>query len=776
MAQVTPQITGSIAPDATPPQDYQRVDSSPAAFGALVGQGMQRLGAGAVEAGNAGLDVALMAQQRHNQVAGDNGINQFQSYIQDRTFGNNKDPNAPKGLYTLTGSDALEAGPDVVKQLEQKRQEIKDSLQNDAQRIQFEEGSRRILQFTSGEIGRHLTNQANVYAESVNTATMQNAVRAASNSFNSDDAVMHSIQDARGALVKTAQLKNGQNADPAIFQAATGQADNAVIRGAINGALAQQQYGRASQILTKFGTMLDPATREEMSAQVQSHADRADVASFAATPPSEGGYAGLTPEAANVNNIWQRLKTAEHGLDANGVQLVSSKGATGIAQVMPDTARETAVAHGVAWDENAYRTDNSYNEMIGRLYFGDMMKRYNGNATLATAAYNAGPGRVDQWVNTIGDPRKGVISNASFAGQIPIDEIRNYVQRVAQPEAAPTPASPNHNPQAYDVEEQYIQQKRQEAAAKWPDRPDLQHAAMQEVYQTVAQTNALQAKREAEQAKAQRDAQEAAANQVVTAFQTDPTKFDPATITNNPALTAEQKIHLMETYRRNVSGVGEGYGKDFIALYTKVTAPQGDVTRIQDPKDLWADLAAGNITPAGYEKLSAALVSRRTPEGEAEQQQKKAFFDAAHVQISMHGMGQSGRDPIGEMKFAQFMIPALTAYDAGKARGLTPAQMLDEKSPDYIGKIIKNYTRTDAQKMADWNASNNLDLGAATGGATKPAAVDLTTAQGIQAAYKSGHYGYGPAAWDAAMADLRKGGFVKIAPPAVTQPSAPTNE
>jgi soluble lytic murein transglycosylase-like protein len=92
--------------------------------------------------------------------------------------------------------------------------------------------------------------------------------------------------------------------------------------------------------------------------------------------------------------------------NGNGQTLTSPAGAMGIAQVLPATAEETAKKHGMQWDPQRFMSDASYNMQIGQLYHQDLTKKYGGNQALAVAAYNAGPGAVDDWINGTNKPEK----------------------------------------------------------------------------------------------------------------------------------------------------------------------------------------------------------------------------------------------------------------------------------------------------------------------------------------------------------------------------------
>jgi soluble lytic murein transglycosylase len=76
--------------------------------------------------------------------------------------------------------------------------------------------------------------------------------------------------------------------------------------------------------------------------------------------------------------------------------------------------------------------DGLYNVDLGRGYLQDLINDFGGSYALAIAAYNAGPGRVRQWLAEYGDPRGGKVDMVDWIETIPIDETRLYVQRVLE--------------------------------------------------------------------------------------------------------------------------------------------------------------------------------------------------------------------------------------------------------------------------------------------------------------------------------------------------------
>lgn len=103
----------------------------------------------------------------------------------------------------------------------------------------------------------------------------------------------------------------------------------------------------------------------------------------------------------------------------------SPAGAIGLMQVMPQTGREVARRMGIKNFQPVHLEQAEKNVPIGSTYLRQMLDRFDGNMILATAAYNAGPGRVKSWL-----PKSGCIDPDIWVELVPFNETRKYVRRV----------------------------------------------------------------------------------------------------------------------------------------------------------------------------------------------------------------------------------------------------------------------------------------------------------------------------------------------------------
>ena len=117
---------------------------------------------------------------------------------------------------------------------------------------------------------------------------------------------------------------------------------------------------------------------------------------------------------------------------AFALDATSPVGARGLMQLMPTTAASVAGKLQLPFSLARLTTDGVYNMMLGRSYIEAMIDDFGGSYPLAIAAYNAGPGRVRQWVRAFGDPRGADLTMVDWIEMIPFTETRVYVKRVLE--------------------------------------------------------------------------------------------------------------------------------------------------------------------------------------------------------------------------------------------------------------------------------------------------------------------------------------------------------
>ncbi|WP_193015027.1 murein transglycosylase [Proteus sp. FME41] len=196
---------------------------------------------------------------------------------------------------------------------------------------------------------------------------------------------------------------------------------------------------------------MDNLARSEWANYVASQP--AQVQSELARYAFEQKWADLAVQATITGKMWDHLEerfplawksefeqyTKDKAIDRNYAMAIarqesawnpqarSSAGATGLMQVMPKTAEFTVKQAGITgYVSSAQLTDPVKNIEIGTAYLDSVYQRFNQNRILASAAYNAGPARVDRWLSDA----NGQLDAIAFVESIPFAETRGYVKNV----------------------------------------------------------------------------------------------------------------------------------------------------------------------------------------------------------------------------------------------------------------------------------------------------------------------------------------------------------
>ena len=144
----------------------------------------------------------------------------------------------------------------------------------------------------------------------------------------------------------------------------------------------------------------------------------------------EIGVPAYTPIAPPIDQcmVYSIVRT-ESAFDQRDA---SPANAVGLMQVTPEAGRDTAKRFGVVYDWKRLVSDPAYNTQMGAAEISALFKEYTGSYIMTFAGYNAGRGRVQEWIAKHGDPRDPKVDAVDWVERIPIAETRNYVQRVME--------------------------------------------------------------------------------------------------------------------------------------------------------------------------------------------------------------------------------------------------------------------------------------------------------------------------------------------------------
>ena len=491
------------------------------------------------------------------------------------------------------------------------------------------------------------------YTTAVNTAGIQNAGTAISNEWNNDTAFNNNLDTQKRFAVRQAQNTYGMNADPSVINDATDKVEHQAYT-ARTLAWANNDPVGAYKWMQQNESHFDPNEYHMLLGDTKSKADEAAVAQVSnSTNYTPGARTNNVGNIRVSNAAWdgkgtpqggfETFDTPENGVKATVQNLQSYAQQNGGKITLQDAINKWAPAS----DNN---NPTSYAASVAK---------QTGIAVDASLPLND-PNQMAQVVKAMTGIEHGAVPFSDAVFQRGAAAAINGTTPVG---------TPQRNPDAFSQEQSAIADARAKAQAAFPDRPDLQQKVVANKWQQIQEANTLQAKYDAQQQKQLQDNQEAARNKIVTTLQLHPEQFDIKDIANNPYLNASQKEQLWRVAQEHFGTQGDHdvktYGPGFYTAFQMVNAPEGDPNRITDPTQLLKHVGAnGDLTLAGYEKLTSQIQGKRTPEGEANSAMLGSFMKSVKSQLTLSNDYMT--DPKGDTAFLKFQAAAFPLIEANQ--------------------------------------------------------------------------------------------------------------
>ncbi|MGZ3184408.1 MAG: transglycosylase SLT domain-containing protein [Telluria sp.] len=390
MPRVPTYDTPQVAPQAAPapyrqPAAIENQDSA---------RQMGAAGAALQDVGAQLTQEEVNAQGMANQVLVDGARNKLIEEKQRLTF----DPN--EGFANKLGRDALQPDPlgrsltqQYGEQLQDKINQLSAGLGNDAQRRVFAQQAAEVSSQFGGDVQRHMLQQFRSYGLETQQGTIKLAADAAKQSWDDPDQIAAQVHSASAAVWKAGQI-NGEPGN--LTEAKMKETTSAIHAGVIQSALDNNNPAYAlAYINSKKGEMTaDDLLKANALVKVDM---RARVATSTAQGAMDSLKSRLAPtDTDRVLNITMQSESSGNR-DAQGRFVPGQGTAKGDMQVMDATNGNPGYGVTPAKDDSPEERSR-----VGRDYMLAMVKNYGGDMSKAWAAYNWGPGNVDDAVKQYG--------------------------------------------------------------------------------------------------------------------------------------------------------------------------------------------------------------------------------------------------------------------------------------------------------------------------------------------------------------------------------------
>lgn len=409
----TPRVESSPLPG--PRFSGMRPEMSPALAGGFVAQQQEQIGQGLMNLGQELARQQIDAQVQANQVRVDDAINKAKEAAIDLTFGKEGGYTNLKGVAALERESGKPLSDEYAEKFQERLGGIAETLGNDWQKQAFAQRANDMRTQFRADAMRHEGEEFKNYQLSVREGTIANRTNEIALFYNDPQRIDEAVLSIKSAVIDIGRTQ-GKSAE--WIESQTRKLTSNAHKVAIEAALQKNDAAFADGYLKKYAGQMDAndilradgLITKEIDAKVANLA--ADKAITMAVPRF------VTPDADRLTNLVMQAESGGKRFGKDGKLLESLKGAQGEMQVMPYTAKDPGYGVRPAKDKSPEELAR-----VGRDYLQAMLREYKGNVAQALAAYNAGPGAVDDALKKAkGDP-------TIWLAALP-KETQNYVTNI----------------------------------------------------------------------------------------------------------------------------------------------------------------------------------------------------------------------------------------------------------------------------------------------------------------------------------------------------------
>jgi hypothetical protein len=745
-------------PQPGPPDDYQRIQSSPDMFGGRIASAEQQAGGQIHQLGETLLT-------RYDETASTQAASDYQRQVTDLMYGDQA--SGQKGYLQMSGQEAMEAAPQIKQKMEALIGQIKGGLKTTGAGVDFERASRRMQAYALEQVGRHYDQSQKIWGISTMETGLSSAERSVATTYNDDDFFKHNLEDAKGFAAKGAQLSGK---DP---MGAINESQSRLVQARLNGALAQRDYATADQIFKQYGPLLDDQKRLAYSNHI--HAGFGDAVGNDMLRDAQGRRVTPASSAGGPDQVenWETRNNNFGGIRKVGV--VAGPNAGGFEAYGTPEEGVGAIKRLLT----VYQDKHGLNTLTG------IINRWappneNDTAGLISRASKVTGFAPDQPLDlhdpgTMAKMIEATIRNEQ-GGKLPVDpgviqKVAGGAAGAATPAAAavapPTGPAPPGMAGLAQAEAELARSHAATVANLTSDprgaaNPTaLAHALQKADTEFRSKQMALTAQKQA-----LTEQRNAAADSYVQEMMKGP--IDPGILERmrqDGRLDLQTRENLWHAYEAHTKNNAEGdavkYGAKFFETYSRITAGSDDPNKVRDPAEIYRmavpkEDGSQDLTLAGADKLVTELKNNKASWGENLQKQRDQLKAAVKPLIDKSNPLMGKIDESGELNLGRFMWDLDQKVKQAIEEKKDPTELLNPNTYAQNPGLLAPYQKSLQQSLKDKTAS--------------------LSGQGVAApAPSAGSVGIKPRQPGETVTDYMKriGGGIAPVMPAPMQPAAP---